>query len=57
MPTINRIIENDLNKTLLYGKLNFLNFLKTKYVNRKQNGIIKKNKNSSNGKSDTRMPE
>jgi hypothetical protein len=53
----NRITENVLNKTLLYSKLNFLNFLKTKYVNRKQNGIIKKNKISSIGKSNARMPE
>ena len=57
MPITNRIIENVLSKTLLYRKLNFLNFLKTKYVNRKQNGIIIKNKISSNGKSDTRIPE
>tara|TARA_B110000444_G_scaffold225960_1_gene230144 strand:- start:1092 stop:1265 length:174 start_codon:yes stop_codon:yes gene_type:complete len=57
MPTTNRIKENDLNKTLLYSKLNFLNFFKTKYVNRKQNGIIRKNKISSKGKSYTRMPE
>jgi len=53
----NNIKENNLSIFLLYRKLNFLNFLKTKYVNKQQNGIIIKNKISSNGNFINKIPE